>query len=237
MPPTGKSTGLDDVGGAAGSHGADDDLPLPELRCSFAPKPNRVGRDPYHELGLVFMPRELGKDEPTCELRELRVAACSQLASGAIGPAQHTGDTIRPGDILFAVNGDAAAALPYLDSEQILCLPSSKTATLHFYRPPPVLAMARAIEDGPSVGGRPAERQAKFPSSGGRQSSARGGVPARRGHKPQGLPARLQKQIEVPAGSLRSRAALASEQLLGEGYMEREISRLRTLDQTDTYVP
>lgn len=244
VPPTGKSTGLDDIGSAAGSSGGvDDSEPCqpPELRCSFAATPN--AGEPFLDLGLVFVRRELGEGEPMHGL-ELRVAACSQLASGIIGPAAHTGDTIRPGDILFAINGDAAATLPYLDSDQILCLPASKMATLHFYRLPPALAMAAAAEeDGPleeggsSQGGRPAGRQAKFPASGGRQPSKRGGVPARRGHKPQGLPARLQKQINVPAGSLKRRAALASAELLGEGYMEGEIARLRALDQTDTYVP
>jgi len=103
VPPTGKSTGLDDTGGAprrssSGAGGSDEPVPLEERRCTFAATP--TAGSPFLDLGLVFTPCEPGADElDSDELvdggLELRVAACSRLTSGAVGPAPHTGDSIR----------------------------------------------------------------------------------------------------------------------------------------------
>ena len=124
-----------------------------------------------------------------------------------------------------------------LTPEQTLCAAASKPATLSFKRPQP-LSVAQEPGDGPSQGGRPAERQAKNPSAGGRNPNARarGGQLARRGKKPQRTQARLLKSIEVPPGTLKRQAARVSEQLLGAGYLEAEVARLTALEG-ETYVP
>ena len=91
------------------------------------------------------------------------------------------------------------------------------------------------LAHGRSAGGRPAARQAKHTASGARQANARsGGAPARRGRKPQDVPSRLHRRLEVPPGSLRTQVEHASEQLLGEGYMDAEVSRLSAFTDTDT---
>ena len=249
VPGTGKSTGLDDTSGAprgssSGAAGSSNEpVPLAERRCPFAVAP--AASAPYLDLGLVFTPcepcdHELDSDELVEGGLELLVAACSRLWSGGVGPAPHTGDSIRPGDVVFAMNGDSKLTLPYIQADQTLCWPASKPLTLHFCRPPPPssLPAEEPLTDGPSVGGRPAARQAKYPASGARQANARsGGVPARRGRKPHDVSARLQKQLKIPSGSLRTQVEQASEQLLGPGYMNAEVTRLSALADTDTYVP
>lgn len=230
VPPTGKSTGLDDALRSVAP-------PIrEEMQFSVAAQPD--ASFPHHDLGLLFVPVEFEDEalEGGRSLLELRVASYSRRASGGVGPGDHTGDTIRPGDVVFAVNGDAELPLPKLQADQTLALPTYKPATLHFYRSTPT--PGREEEGaGPSAGGRPAARQAKYPAAGGRQPSALGGAPARRGRKPQALPARLHSQVEVGVGGLRRQVSQVSDQLLGAGYMESEIARLSDLAATDTYVP
>ena len=227
VPPTGKSTGLDDAVRAV--------APPAHEELLFSVAAVRDASSPHHDLGLLFVPVEYEDEAPEGgrTLLELRVASYSRRASGGVGPGDHAGDTIRPGDIVFAVNGDAELPLLYSQADQTLALPTYKPATLHFYRP--TATPGREEEGaGPSAGGRPAARQAKYPAAGGRQESALGGAPARRARKPQAVPARLHPQVEVGEGGLRRQVSRVSDHFLGEGYMEHEIARLAELD--DTYV-
>ena len=243
VPPTGKSTGLDDLTPPAGCSTAP--AQSTELSCTFAAAAEAGSDTPFHDLGLILTVREFDdQDEEAVESgrgNELQVMAYGPLRSGGIGPATHSGDRIRPGDLVVSINGGAIDMLRALAPDQSLWLAASKPVTLRFIRPPPLAArMAAEGEAGPSSssgGGRPAERLSKNPTGGGHQPNARGGAPARRGKKPQRVQARLQRQVEVPEGSLSHQAARVSEQLLGAGYLEAELARLSALDSETTYVP
>jgi hypothetical protein len=234
IPPTGKSTGLDDLASSgvelqcAGSV---------ELQCTFEAAAD-AARVPFHDLGLKFtlLPQD-EEDEVDGRSHKLQVMSFAQRPCGAVGPPLHWGDQIRPGDVIHAINGDSSGVLHALTSEQTLWIAASKPVTLSFKRPQP-LSVAQEQEPGGGCvqGGRPAERQAKNPSAGGRHPNARGGQPARRGKKPQRTQARLLKSIEVPPGTLKRQAARVSEQLLGAGYLEAEVARLLALEE-ETYVP
>ena len=234
IPPTGKSTGLDDLASSgvelqcAGSV---------ELQCTFEAAAD-AARVPFHDFGLKFtlLPQD-EEDEVDGRSNKLQVMSFSQRSCGAVGPPLHWGDQIRPGDVIHAINGSSSGVLHALTPEQTLWVAASKPATLSFKRPQP-LSVAQEPGDGPSQGGRPAERQAKNPSAGGRNPNARarGGQPARRGKKPQRTQARLLKSIKVPPGTLKRQAAHVSEQLLGAGYLEAEVARLTALEG-ETYIP
>lgn len=160
IPPTGKSTGLDELASSgvelqcAGSV---------ELQCTFNAAVNAT-QVPFHDFGLklTLLPQD-EEDEVDGRSNKLQVMSFSQRSFGAVGPPLHWGDQIRPGDVIHAINGNSSGVLHALTPEQTLCAAASKPATLSFKRPQP-LSVAQEPGDGPSQGGRPAERQAKNPT-------------------------------------------------------------------------
>ena len=238
-PPTGKSTGLDDLASVPSILSTAE--PPKEMQCTFAAAAEPGSEVPFHDLGIMFQVHEQGEeDSESTHTDELVLLAYSQLRSGDAGPAVFSGDKIRPGDVVFAINGNSDTLLHALEPDGMLRLAASKPVTLHFWRPAYRAFQPQGEGDtGPLCGGRPAERQAKYPSSGARQPNARGGgAPARRGKKPQRTQARLHRRIDVPlAGSMAQRTARVSEELLGPGYLEREVVHLTAVDEHATYVP
>mmetsp|Transcript_14080 Transcript_14080/g.27794 ORF Transcript_14080/g.27794 Transcript_14080/m.27794 type:complete len:279 (-) Transcript_14080:9-845(-) len=172
LPPNGKSTGLDDTTSflrAAPRLELSDE----ELTCTFA-----SGSD----LGVVLAVHASGG---------LLVLAFATCEDGSPGPAAHSGDKLKCGDVLCSVGhhdsktGEALASL--LSPQGGLMLPPQKSPlTVKFKR----CRIPERLEE-LDRGGRPAHRQPKFPShkGGGGKSGvvagAEGGAKKRKGAKPQ----------------------------------------------------
>lgn len=119
--------------------------------------------------------------------RKVVVVRFAVLATGAFGPAAHTGEQLRPGDVLVHANGEAE--LTRLAADGRLRVPTRAGTPLR-------LAFVRAVgvrTDGHDLGGRPSSKRAKYParlaaerpSASAASPLLSGGSPANKGKKKQ----------------------------------------------------
>jgi hypothetical protein len=193
FPPVGTCTGLDDLSTEPASVEA---TVSPILECTF---PNGG------ELGLCFLVEPGGW--------ELSVASYLSLSSGGLGPAAYSGERIRPGDVLFTVNGQYDD-LPTVEMEDgsYQLKEIEGPMVLQFSRPPPTTvgrpSGESSSEAAGSSTGRPQARTAKFPRS---------FAPKRRGgRKPERTRAEAQRARPVlpPGETVAEQAAALKEKLL-----------------------
>jgi hypothetical protein len=197
IPPTGKSTGLDDVPAPSPEGYVEDGGALAvRMRVTFATCDN---------LGVRLI-------LPDADDEEAELISGELLVHSFTGPRlpEHTGDRLRPGDLIMGADRlDELRVTPdgLLDVKGLAPGP----LTLEFVRRPPRRAAASDEEAEPaSLAGRPARRRAKTSHS----SPGRGGAPKRKGAKPQPLRASERKQVRVPEGSTHEQAEAMLAQLL-----------------------
>lgn len=237
IPPTGKSTGIDDLPAEQAAEetieaDADDDgYEAATLSCTF---------QATADLGIVFAIAP-ERDEQVYD--ELVVRAYCQLRNGEFGPAPHRGDQLRPGDVVTAIDG-VSELVPLLSPTGVLELPpalAEAAITMAFRRgtcraPPCLECDEDEADTAGAKGGRPAKRVAKFPAQ------QTGGARPRKGRKPErGNPMRYETLELPPArGSVAKRVEALREQLLGNGAAERlarHASRIEEENVEATYVP
>ena len=92
VPPTGKSTGLDDVPPPVPPTGDRDRTPAQDiLHATF---------QMCTDLGVRFIQPEATEDTLDVFAGELLLHSFMQRQGGQPGPASHTGDQLRPGDVV-----------------------------------------------------------------------------------------------------------------------------------------
>jgi len=232
IPPCGKTTAVDDAGPSTGSPPA----------ATFAVESGVATFTRTTDLGLLLTSRE-NDDEPM--LDELVVLQFTSLANGSDGPAAHSGHRLRPGDVITS----ASIVMPgqeESDAESIGLVSNLVGGAFHFpadwaegtlsltcFRPSRATLLP---DEGPSNGGRPEQRKAKYP----RQQGARlGGSRPRRGRKPQRTPASAREPLHMPppcTGDIHARIAMVRANALDSARLQTDASALATELEGMTYV-
>ena len=172
--------------------------------------------------------------------RLLEVMAFETLLDGSSGPARCTGDMLLPGDLVSKV-GPSDDLATILDTSGQL----SRQVLLTFVLPIKV-TFTRPEGEGHKprdLGGRPAERQAKYASRKAAVHEAVGGAPARRGTKPQRAQSHSRPQKRKAAQPSSSSASALSvgdllEQLLETSGLSAAQRSLRDAELEEAiYIP
>jgi len=171
------------------------------LKCAF---------ESADDLGLVVC---------TDSDDQVVIVRFAQLASGAFGPAVHTGEQLRAGDVLLRANGHGELAGCVANGR--LRVPSSSTAApglrLEFTR-----ATGRRT-DGFDLGGRPKAKRAKFPARKAAEKTGAaaapspapllaGGSPAKKAKKKEPVKSRAKQPRTVRLGDFAPRGESETEQ-------------------------
>ena len=153
VPPSGKLTGVEHDTLQESESGK-------EYSCTF----KRA-----HDLGLVF-------SSSACADGSIIVLCFSKMEGGERdGPAEYDGDAIMPGDEGFWVKGVVGTLANAISNEGELCvqkgrgMSGDRSLVMSFRRP----AFGSIERD---AGGRPCQKQAKFP----RKQTSEGGAPCRK---------------------------------------------------------
>ena len=211
--PVGSSSDEDDAGQEGCSEEAAHALGmLPCMRCTF--QATELATEGF---GVVFV----ANDEVGGGMG-IVVARYGQTFSGAVGPAQHVGEQLRPRDIVLSSSHDCPDLTKLLAPDGLLSSPPGLPVTLDFVRPPATTRPTRYL------GGRPAATKPKYGrnargkksswASHVRDSELLGGAPSRSIQKPQHSRARDHKARDVgePSADEQLEAVFRAAEAAGE---------------------